>query len=700
MRINRHALALALGTVILAGCRDDGTPVNAPRAPEAPPAAASAKEVSRVARGLALALRKEPVRLAVRDAMRASRVTEHKLVLHEFLASDAGSLVAAEAAGALGQSPQALEAAVKALPALDFYLPSREHRMTWRGEEGVAVGVRLEKAPGTVPGFDTHGAPVAFPAGERADRVLFILQPAESKGRRIGAQPDGPGEVIQDPDDGEVSMSVVDEDAAGKRTVIDLADLPYRDGKVTLPGGAEIRVAPVAGKRGQAPALQAPDAPRLNTAGPADTTRLDYIIIYFEDNLTDETSEIELRATYHNKTGGIAGTRTLRMEGVRDCWDMYATCYYYTPRLPLIFNRIRDQTAERISVHLFETDSWPNGDDDKGWANLVWDDNGRVECFLRGGACDAEAIFGWTPVAPIVGRVEFTPGPIILQHPATTTLTARVTDVDGRVIDVPVSWRVHDPTVATVTPTGNLTATLTTHRVGYSYVYAKAQNYETWHPVNALGPVAQVDISPYTLSSFIGTSYQIVARGYDANGNGPVPGRPVTWSIDDPSVATISSTGVLSYVGTGTTTVRATIDGVQGTRSVTSRVRPVQWIYVSPNSATATTGGTVHFTAEVYGEGSVRLYDRPVTWTVSNPSVATIVSTGTTSVNVQAVAGGTVTVTATLEGVQGSATLTVDGGIVEPCLTLKSCPKTPFEEPLESRASSASATPVAAPRRQ
>jgi len=44
----------------------------------------------RLARAFALALSREDVRVQVRNAMRASLVTEHKLVLREFAATPAG----------------------------------------------------------------------------------------------------------------------------------------------------------------------------------------------------------------------------------------------------------------------------------------------------------------------------------------------------------------------------------------------------------------------------------------------------------------------------------------------------------------------------------------------------------------------------------------------------------------------------------
>jgi hypothetical protein len=82
-------------------------------------------------------MRDPSIRGQVHSAMRASRFNEHKLVLQELVNKPEGqSLVSATSAG-LGQSLNSIKTAIANLPALDFYLPFKAHRQTWKSTTDV-----------------------------------------------------------------------------------------------------------------------------------------------------------------------------------------------------------------------------------------------------------------------------------------------------------------------------------------------------------------------------------------------------------------------------------------------------------------------------------------------------------------------------------------------------------------------------------
>jgi hypothetical protein len=81
--------------------------------------------------------------------------------------------------------------------------------------------------------------------------------------------------------------------------------------------------------------------------------------------------------------------------------------------------------------------------------------------------------------------------------------------------------------------------------------------------VRAKAAVATVTVTgPTSLTQGQTGSYTAVPK--DANGN-VLSGRTVTWSVDNTAVATTTQAGVVSAVGAGSTSVRATIDGKAGT---------------------------------------------------------------------------------------------------------------------------------------
>jgi uncharacterized protein YjdB len=61
---------------------------------------------------------------------------------------------------------------------------------------------------------------------------------------------------------------------------------------------------------------------------------------------------------------------------------------------------------------------------------------------------------------------------------------------------------------------------------------------------------------------------QLSAAAYDANSN-RVSGRPVTWSSDDPTVATVDATGLVTTKKTGVVRISATIDGKSDSSLIT-----------------------------------------------------------------------------------------------------------------------------------
>src|SRR5207253_4220921 len=167
-------------------------------------------------------------------------------------------------------------------------------------------------------------------------------------------------------------------------------------------------------------------------------------------------------------------------------------------------------------------------------------------------------------------------------------------------------------------------------------------------------PVATVAVSPPTASIQPGQTVQLTATLKDVNGN-TLSGRTVTWSSSNTSVATVSSSGLVSGVTPGSATITATSEGKSGTSFITVTNIPVATVSVSPPTASIQQGQTVQLTATPKAASGNTLSGRTVTWSSSNTSVATVSSSGLVS----AVTPGSATVTAASEGKTGTASITV-----------------------------------------
>jgi uncharacterized protein YjdB len=235
---------------------------------------------------------------------------------------------------------------------------------------------------------------------------------------------------------------------------------------------------------------------------------------------------------------------------------------------------------------------------------------------------------------------------------ATRQLSAQVTDADGNPLSGrPISWSSSNDGIATVSGSGLVTgkaegkATITATSEGKS---GKATI--TVEPV----PVASVDVEPDAATLTVGDTKQFTATPKDANGK-VLSGREVTWSSNHTDVATVSASGLVRAVGSGSAVISAKSEGQTGIATVTVGSVPVASVDVSPSSATLVIGDTKQLTATPKDAQGNTLSGRGVQWFSDNTPVASVSSTGV----VTARAEGTATISATSEGKTGTATITV-----------------------------------------
>ncbi|MBI5443265.1 MAG: Ig-like domain-containing protein, partial [Deltaproteobacteria bacterium] len=154
------------------------------------------------------------------------------------------------------------------------------------------------------------------------------------------------------------------------------------------------------------------------------------------------------------------------------------------------------------------------------------------------------------------------------------------------------------------------------------------------------------ELSPMATEIDLGATVQLTAF-YTSGG--------LSWGSEDPSIATVTATGLVRGVAEGTTRIKL-VDGNNCPAWTTITVLPAcNGFSVSPASATVASGGTKTF--QVLKTGA------QVTWTVSGP--ATTVSSTATSITlrgdvVAAPANVTVTARDVNTGCTATATLTVN----------------------------------------
>jgi uncharacterized protein YjdB len=251
-----------------------------------------------------------------------------------------------------------------------------------------------------------------------------------------------------------------------------------------------------------------------------------------------------------------------------------------------------------------------------------------------------------------VSAVIVSPGQVTLFANQTVQLSALVTDDRGQVLPgKPVTFTSSSNQVATVSSSGLVTgisagtATITATSEG-----ATGTALVTITP----DPVAVVEVAPSTASINVGQSIQLSATPRNIAGN-PLLGRTIVWSSGSPSLATVSSSGMVTGVAAGNAIIVATVDGKQGSAVITVRKVPVASVSVTPSTSAITAGQTVTLAATTLDASGNTLVGRVIGWSTSDNAIATVSSSGV----VTGVSVGTATITASSEGQSGIATVTV-----------------------------------------
>ena len=247
---------------------------------------------------------------------------------------------------------------------------------------------------------------------------------------------------------------------------------------------------------------------------------------------------------------------------------------------------------------------------------------------------------------------------------ATRLLVATARDGAGGVTAGTFTWGSRDSSRVTVDSTGRARA---------------VTNGATWVIVTEAGGtrdsaqivvqqrLASIAVTPGTRSIYLGASFGFGASAVDGLGVALVSQPSFVWSTTPGSIASITSAGVATGVGLGSTQVRATAGAVTGIANLTV-LTPITRIAVVRDSLTfvasdtfslAALARTRSYRAVAYDTLNVVMSGISFAWASSNPSVASLDSVGTSTARALAAANGFTAIRASAQGVVGAAALTV-----------------------------------------
>ncbi len=234
------------------------------------------------------------------------------------------------------------------------------------------------------------------------------------------------------------------------------------------------------------------------------------------------------------------------------------------------------------------------------------------------------------------------------QLTATSTLANGSTQNSTSLAD----WSVADSQVLEVSDTGLVTAL----SAGTTSVTATFEGLSTQQNISVKALTA-LAISPTTVTLAIASSQQLNLSGIYSDNSNETLTNGITWQSSNPSIASISNTGVVLGISAGTVSITAGVGELSSNLNVTISAATLQSIVVSSPVTQITAGLTSSFSAKgIYSDGTEQDLSNQVVWSVSDSTIASIDSeTGL----LMALQTGSVSAIASKQGLTSSLSISV-----------------------------------------
>jgi uncharacterized protein YjdB len=251
--------------------------------------------------------------------------------------------------------------------------------------------------------------------------------------------------------------------------------------------------------------------------------------------------------------------------------------------------------------------------------------------------------------------------PQLSSIPISTTqqFSATGTYSDGSTRDLSslVTWSSSSTAAATVDVNGLVTSVA----AGTTTITATLGSVTQTFTITVTTPtISDIFVSPDGLTEPIGVSQQYTATADYSDGSSSDLSSGITWASSAPAVATVDSSGVVTSVGPGTTTISATVGSFSDSSTLTVVPAHLQSITVTPSTAKLSAGTLLQFTATGnFDDGSTQPLTS-LTWSSSAQNLLTIDVNGVAT----GVIAGSATVTATSGTISGTASVTVTNATI------------------------------------
>ncbi len=227
-------------------------------------------------------------------------------------------------------------------------------------------------------------------------------------------------------------------------------------------------------------------------------------------------------------------------------------------------------------------------------------------------------------------------------------------------------WSTDNVNIATVTNQGivrGIAAGTTVVRASYNNISSTARVI-----VAPIFPETLTIVQP-SATVVAGSTFPLTLRYTNTAGNQVPPPANVLWSSTNSAVASVNTQGIVTGISAGQTTIAATLNGIVASATITVAAATTLEALriIQQNVNVDLSNSPILYTVEYKNTAGV-VSPAPATlvWASTNTAVATITSGGMTT----AVAAGQSVITATVNGIVASSSLTVTNNSAVASVTL------------------------------
>jgi trimeric autotransporter adhesin len=233
------------------------------------------------------------------------------------------------------------------------------------------------------------------------------------------------------------------------------------------------------------------------------------------------------------------------------------------------------------------------------------------------------------------------------------TATGTFSDGSQQDITSSVTWSSSNNSVVSI-PAGGLATAHALGSVTISATLGSVSGSTTANVVSA--ELSSITVRPANKKIAKLTNQPFSAIGTYTDGSTHNITGQVAWTSSNTAVATIGLHGLAKALTPGTTTITATLDSISGSTTLDVTNATVVSITVTPSGRTIAAETRLAFTAVgLFSDNTRQVITRDSMWASDNHAVATVTGAGTAT----AIGPGTANISATFEGVTGSAPLIV-----------------------------------------